>query len=60
MSQLFSAIKKTYLQVKPYNSKIIRRLTVEKLWIWIVDAKLDSILSKWINDITNYLTEKVF
>ena len=39
---------------------IIRRLTIEKLWIWIVDAKLDSILSKWINDITNYLTEKVF
>ncbi len=39
---------------------IIRRLTVEKLWIWIVDTKLNSILSKWINDITNYLIEKVF
>ena len=39
---------------------IIRRLTIEKLWIWIVDTKLDSILSKWINDITNYLIEKVF
>ena len=39
---------------------IIRRLTIEKLWIWIIDTKLDSILSKWINDITNYLIEKVF
>ena len=39
---------------------IIRRLTIEKLWIWIVDTKLDSVLSKWINDITNYLIEKVF
>lgn len=39
---------------------IIIRLSIEKLWIWIIDTKLDSILSKWINDITNYLTEKVF
>lgn len=37
---------------------IIRRLTVEKLWIWIIDNKLN-FLSEWIQNITDYLMEKV-
>ena len=36
---------------------IIRRLTIEKLWIWIIDNKLNS-LPKWIEDKTDALIEK--
>jgi hypothetical protein len=36
---------------------IIRRLTIEKLWIWIVDNKL-IFLSDWIGRVTNYFIEK--
>ena len=37
---------------------IIRRLTIEKIWIWIVDNKLN-FLSRWIKGITNYLINKI-
>ena len=37
---------------------IIRRQTIEKLWIWIVDNKLN-FLSNWIDGITNYLIKIV-
>ena len=36
---------------------IIRRLTIEKLWIWIIDNKLN-FLSKWIERMTDYIIEK--
>lgn len=36
---------------------IIRRLTIEKIWIWIVDNKLN-FLSKWTEHVTDYLIEK--
>lgn len=37
---------------------IIRRQTIEKLWIWIVDNKLN-FLSNWIDGISNYLIKIV-
>ncbi len=36
---------------------IIRRVTIEKLWIWIIDNKLN-FLTTWIKGLTNYLIEK--